>query len=70
MSETVQTQAIVKSWRRVIALLTACVVTLLGIWRGLDPEVILLRALGAALLLGMLFSVAASLFSSFFRSSR
>ena len=42
-----------KPWARAIALLMACYVTLIGMWSRLDPETILTRALGAALLTGV-----------------
>lgn len=42
----------------VAGLLTACGVTLLGVIRGLDPDVILLRASCAALVIGVVVTVA------------
>lgn len=42
-----------RPWGTTIALFTASVVTLIGVARGLDPDVILLRAAGAALVLGV-----------------
>ncbi len=58
-----------KPWGRVVALAAACAVTLLGVSRGLDPDVILLRALGAALVLGPLAMVVQVLVYRFLRPS-
>ncbi len=44
-------------WGRVIALLTACVVTLIGAFYGIDPEIILVRALVAGSVLGTLTTI-------------
>jgi hypothetical protein len=44
-------------WGRIAAALTSCLVTLIGVVRDLDPDVILWRAFVASLLMGMLVSV-------------
>lgn len=44
-------------WGRLVALLTACFVTLVGVMRGLDPFVVLKRAAVASLVLGLTISV-------------
>lgn len=48
-------------WGRVAACLTASAVTLIGIWNALDPEVILLRAVIASLIIGVFVSVVVGL---------
>jgi uncharacterized membrane protein len=59
----------VRPWGSAAGLLAACVVTLVGILRGLDPEVILVRAIGTAVMLGALISIASCLMSRWVRSS-
>jgi hypothetical protein len=44
-------------WGSVAALLTACFATIAGLIRGLDPEVILWRAVVSATLVGSLTAV-------------
>lgn len=46
-------------WGRAAALLAACFATLTGLVRGVDPDVILFRAVVAATLVGGLTAVAA-----------
>jgi hypothetical protein len=41
-------------WGRTTGLLAACLATLIGVWRGLDPEVILARAVSAGIVVGVL----------------
>lgn len=48
-------------WGSVAALLAGCLVTLIGVIRGVDPDVILLRAVVAAVVLGVLATLAGSL---------
>ena len=49
-----------KPWGSVAALAMACVATLIGVARGLDPDVVLLRAAGAAVMVAVGSSVAAA----------
>ncbi len=44
-------------WGRVIGLLTACGVTLIGVFYGIEPEIILVRALVAGSVLGTLTTI-------------
>jgi uncharacterized membrane protein len=53
-----QFQSTGRPWGSVTALLTACVVTLLGAARGLDPWVILYRATCAACATGLVVALA------------
>jgi hypothetical protein len=46
-----------RPWGRLVAALTACLVTLIGVICNLDPDVVLWRTLVAALLMGTLVSV-------------
>lgn len=50
-------------WGSVAALLASCFVTIVGVVRGIDPEVILGRAIVAAVVLGSLTSVASAVAS-------
>jgi len=43
----------------IIGLLVACFVTLMGVIRGLDPDVILFRAICAGLVIGVVVTMAA-----------
>ena len=52
-----------KPWSRAIALLMACYVTLIGMWSRLDPETILLRALGVAMLTGLALRITLEILS-------
>jgi len=54
----VRQQSASTPWGRITALLAACFATLLGVARGLDPDVILCRALFAAIVLGAVVAVA------------
>jgi hypothetical protein len=45
-------------WGSIAALLAACFATVVGLVRGIDPEVILWRAIVAATLVGALTAVA------------
>jgi hypothetical protein len=56
-----------RPWGRLVALGAGCSVTLVGILRGLDPDVILLRAFGAALVLGLLATVVQGVMNRFLR---
>lgn len=53
-----QSKQSVKPWGSVAALLAACFVTIAGVMRGIDPDVILWRAVVAATLVGALTAVA------------
>jgi len=46
-------------WGRTVGLLTACLATLIGVCSGLDPDVILLRAVVSGVALGVLACVMA-----------
>jgi hypothetical protein len=48
----------------VAGLLAACFVTLIGVIRGLDPDVILFRAFWAALVIGVVVTMAARIAAS------
>jgi hypothetical protein len=61
MSQQVSGTSAGNPWGGVVALLTACAVTLLGVARGLDPWVILCRATLAACVAGSVVSIACSL---------
>ncbi len=50
-----------RPWGAVVALAVACAVTLVGVLRGMDPDVILLRAFSAAVACGVVISLAASI---------
>ncbi len=54
MSQTPRWSGHDQPWGRIVGLLTACSVTLIGVARGIDPGIILLRAAIAAVLLGLL----------------
>jgi len=41
-----------RPWGRIVGLLTACLVTLIGVLCGLEPDVILQRALISSMLVG------------------
>ena len=56
-------------WGGVVAILSACVVTLIGVLRGIDPDVILWRAVIAAAVLGSITAVANCVMNLFHRSS-
>ncbi len=56
-------------WGRISALLAACAATLIGVARGLDPDVILVRAIVAAGLLGALTLVVRSVIHRFWQSA-
>ena len=61
MANTSQSQQRPQPWPSVAGLLAACVVTLLGVWRRVDPDVLLIRSIGAAVAVGTVISVAAML---------
>lgn len=46
-----------RPWGRAFGLLTACVVTLIGVSRNLSPDVIAIRAICSGLLIGGLAAV-------------
>jgi hypothetical protein len=48
-------------WGGIAGLLMACLVTLVGVVRGLDPDVILIRATVGGVLLGVLAAVASAI---------
>ncbi len=47
----------VQPWGRLVAMMTACFVTLIGALRGIDPLVVLKRAVLASLILGLTISI-------------
>jgi ABC-type multidrug transport system permease subunit len=55
-------------WAEVVAIGTGCVVTLVGIYSGVPPEIILLRAVVSALAVGIFVVVADSIVSLFLHS--
>ncbi len=55
------TQSDNRPWGYIVGLLTACLVTLIGVLSGLDPYVILLRAAGASVATGCVTSIVAGL---------
>ena len=57
MSQTPQSSDHDKPWGRIVGLLAGCLVTLIGVAHGIDPGIILLRAVVAALLLGVLTAI-------------
>jgi len=57
-----------RPWGKIVAVLAACMVTLIGVAANLAPETIFVRALGAALLLGSAASVASYLVERFLYS--
>jgi len=48
----------------IAGLLAACLVTLMGVIRGLDPDVILFRAFCATLVIGLVVTMAARIAAS------
>ena len=48
-----------RPWGRMIGLLTACAVTLIGVAVGIDPDAILVRACVASVITGSLAATAA-----------
>ena len=61
MAKTSQTHSRRQPWPSVAALLTACVVTLLSIVRGVGPEVVLIRVVVAAVAVTVVVTVAETL---------
>jgi hypothetical protein len=53
--------AVSRPWGRVAAILTASAATLIGVFIGLEPEIILWRAAGASLAVGIVAAVSHSL---------
>lgn len=53
MRNVASPHSLARPWGLTIALLMASFVTLVGVARGLDPDVILLRAAAAAVVLGV-----------------
>ena len=58
MSEGVEARRTIAPWGSVSALLASCVVTLVGVLRGIDPDVILVRAIAGAAVAGSVVAVA------------
>lgn len=58
MSEETENKRTTAPWGSVCALLALCVVILVGVWRGIDPEVILVRAVAGAATAGAVVAVA------------
>lgn len=54
MSQAPRSSGPARPWGRIVGLLAACFVTLIGVARGIDPGIILLRAAVAAVVLGLL----------------
>lgn len=50
-----------KPWGTVSGLLTACVVTLIGVVSGLEPDIILFRAAVAGCVLGLMAAIGAAM---------
>ena len=48
-------------WGKIVGLLAGCTATLIGVVRGLAPETIVVRALGAAVLLGGMAAFASAI---------
>jgi hypothetical protein len=58
-----------KPWGSVAALLAACFATIAGVVRGIDPDVILWRAVVTATLVGALTAIASCVAQWLYRSS-
>jgi len=56
-------------WGKMTGFLSACVVTLIGVVRDMDPDVILVRALGAGLIVGVMAAVAGRIVNRLLHSS-
>jgi hypothetical protein len=55
-------------WGKIVALLAACAATLIGVIHGLAPETIVVRAVGAAVLLGGMAAFTSALIERFLSS--
>jgi hypothetical protein len=55
-------------WGRAAALLGGSLATLIGVARGLEPDAILVRAVGSALIFGFLASTCSVIVERYFRS--
>lgn len=58
---------VMRPWGAAAALLTACIITLLGVIRGFDPWWILQRASVAAIIVGSIVAVASTIAARFFK---
>jgi len=55
-------------WGKITGFLSACVVTLIGVVRDIDPDVILVRALAAGVIVGIMSAMAGKIVNRFLRS--